>query len=823
MNQRNEQIFRSRHGSSKAKIVCQICGLKTQLKNVPRHVFMARVNTGVKATNKEDLTSLPLEKVSAKFVCKHHFQSNDLKPSLKHLNPDVIASLKLTPKALSDDLPSGFPLPSRNCDGRNLFPNPPLNDVSIIELQDHDYCINTVREIRNKSAEYSVEPNIDNTENPTQASDVLPIEIQETGAVKTEATDTNTIETNAIETDSSKISPNESSNNNVNSTNSEQNVQETTKANKSINRWLQQPRYQTLTAASGLYTTVLSDLKEKAKRYIGKKDTVCVLLFDEIKLQEHVYYNSYLGKVVGYVDLGEEGGRGKELANHVLVFMLGNLIYRPFLKQPIAHYFFRDKMSTEMLSKILITIIKAVRDAGYMVMASVCEDKQTYVDALNLLKGNTDNPDDLNYYLVDNEKVYIIYDVPRLFMAIRNNLIQYGEMVIDNKKLKWSHLIMAQEKNNSTYNFFKVKSHVNDIDWTRNGIKLAIQIFSNTMAAILKLLSESVDYILEEEELFQAGIVIEYLDILFDCTNGPLCAKDFKQNRKYVMKNSNHHDQWIVYKRILSDTYFFIDNLHYAYNVKCMKSYVTTISSLQDIWRVVTENDFTSLNLRKFNLDALHSIFECLKEELFNNSVTSYDIEFAINAYMPKTNSETNCANENILFHNFVNQKAIYIKTDLDLRCLFFRFDLVPIVYISSYCAAVILKNEICENCHNILKVSEDKSVDSTNMLNKYWRERLPVIYPSDKLCDTVQSAMKAFERDVQHLLHIKNILNYSVMMMSNNCDVSWMCKQHRYTMSKKLFQNLSYLLIRNNCWLKNEYLMKQSGKTADKVNELES
>ncbi|KAL0851949.1 hypothetical protein ABMA28_000231 [Loxostege sticticalis] len=83
------------------------------------------------------------------------------------------------------------------------------------------------------------------------------------------------------------------------------------------------------------------------------------------------------------------------------------------------------------------------------------------------------------------------------------------------------------QKNKSTLHFNKISAlHVKPKFRSKMKVKLAAQILSNTVSAILKLLSEKYGETEKGQEMLETAIVIVNLDRLFDCTNGPSSAKD---------------------------------------------------------------------------------------------------------------------------------------------------------------------------------------------------------------------------------------------------------------------------------------------------------
>ncbi|XP_063373946.1 uncharacterized protein LOC134661705 [Cydia amplana] len=305
----------------------------------------------------------------------------------------------------------------------------------------------------------------------------------------------------------------------------------------------------------GIDISVMAHLKKKAE-ILTAQNKICVLLFDEIALKKRLIYNGATDEVDGFEDLGGQGERSEKIANHALVLMLQGIHKK--IKQPIAHYFVKGTITTQKLVIIIKTAIRAVTETGYKVLATVCDQGPTNVGAINLLKKLSGEPVGSNYFLVDDEKVFIIYDVPHLFKSLRNNFLEGGLLKMNNKTAKWSHLVELQEKNQSTLHFTKItKSHVSPKYRTKMKVKLAAQILSNTTAAILKLLAESVEIKEKNKEILETAHIVEDLDRLFDCTNGPSSHKDIKKGiRQNVTKNSYHHECWIEYKKKLKTLLF---------------------------------------------------------------------------------------------------------------------------------------------------------------------------------------------------------------------------------------------------------------------------
>ncbi|CAG9136137.1 unnamed protein product [Plutella xylostella] len=146
-------------------------------------------------------------------------------------------------------------------------------------------------------------------------------------------------------------------------------------------------------------------------------------------------------------------------------------------------------------------------------------------------------------------------------------------------------------------------------------VKLAAQVLSNDMAAMLKLLAETYNDSKRDEILLTADVV-EQLDKLFDATNGPASKKDVKKGRREnVSENSFHHKLWPTLKKKIQTMHFLkSDSELRLRNVRCVKGYLITISSLQDIWSYVKQLGFKFLNLRQLNQDSLENLFGLIRQ-----------------------------------------------------------------------------------------------------------------------------------------------------------------------------------------------------------------
>ncbi|CAK1592729.1 unnamed protein product [Parnassius mnemosyne] len=358
---------------------------------------------------------------------------------------------------------------------------------------------------------------------------------------------------------------------------------------------------------------VLIDHLKKEVEQLTENEKYCALLFDEMTVERHVDYDPVADIIDGFEDLGDYGGRSRGIADHVLVFMLQG-IYKN-IEEPIAYYFTCGPISSEHLANLINVIIKTVHSIGYQVITTVCDHSVRNVGALKLLKKRSDLPPNQNYFLLNQDKIYIVYDVPHLFKSIRNNFLKTGVMMLSNKRAQWYHLVQVEQRNRiKRLGYTKItKMHIAPNNQAKMRVEIAAQILSNTAAGILKMISEDV----EEEQgnaLLQTAEVIKELDQLFDCTNGPGENDVDKDIRSHVHRNSSHHQLWPKYKEILNTVVFSELDHDVKLKFRCINSYIITLKSLECIWEYVASKGCDYLNLRRLNLDALENLFEMIRQ-----------------------------------------------------------------------------------------------------------------------------------------------------------------------------------------------------------------
>lgn len=239
----------------------------------------------------------------------------------------------------------------------------------------------------------------------------------------------------------------------------------------------------------GINENLFEQLKKKVKQ-MSDTDKLCSLIFDEMSIMPHFYYNRKRDQVLGFVDNGET--KKPIIADHVVVFMVRGVIKN--YKQAVYYSFCSGSTPKLELAMQINKITTKLQEVGLKVITTVCDQGATNTSAINhlikntretYLKKNLDLHDAI--FEVNGEKIIPLYDVPHLLKGLRNNLMSKDLVyTMENKKrvAKWDH-IMQLYNNTPSYKGLRLiknftESHCNPAKIPKMKVKYASQLFSQS-------------------------------------------------------------------------------------------------------------------------------------------------------------------------------------------------------------------------------------------------------------------------------------------------------------------------------------------------------
>ncbi|XP_051167365.1 uncharacterized protein LOC127285407 [Leptopilina boulardi] len=136
---------------------------------------------------------------------------------------------------------------------------------------------------------------------------------------------------------------------------------------------------------TGITDETKQRLLEAAKLCTNDQEKVGILMWDEVSLGLGVHYDSSTDKVVGFEDWGTV--RTEQYSDHALVFMLR--LVKSGAKIPISFNFCSSMTKTAQLLRCIKETLAAVKEAGFHVAATVCDQCKTNESAINTLVADT--------------------------------------------------------------------------------------------------------------------------------------------------------------------------------------------------------------------------------------------------------------------------------------------------------------------------------------------------------------------------------------------------------------------------------------------------
>lgn len=267
---------------------------------------------------------------------------------------------------------------------------------------------------------------------------------------------------------------------------------------------------------TGINKLLLQQLKIKSDE-MNLLDRYCSLLFDEVSLDNGLYYEANKQKIIGYEDLGKLGRTSKP-ANHALVLMIRGL--RKSWKQVIAYYFTAYTISCQSLKAIIKNAISELQEIGITVKATICDQGSTQRRAITELC-NENQIDPTPYtFTVNDETIVTFYDVPHLLKCTRNALLKC-KIRFDNKIATFEHIKTAFEID-QTRPFKQVhKLTVQDFNFKDSFIKMRVKIAARQLSATVAAAINSMTACgVMPSAALDTAIFVQLIDDLFDSLNG---------------------------------------------------------------------------------------------------------------------------------------------------------------------------------------------------------------------------------------------------------------------------------------------------------------
>lgn len=592
---------------------------------------------------------------------------------------------------------------------------------------------------------------------------------------------------------------------------------------------------------AGINSVVFKKIKDSVVS-MSEDDKLCVLIFDEMYITPNIQYNASSDKLKGFTTNYENKCK---IADHVLTFMIRGI--KTNYKQPVAYYFTHCLNKTD-LKNIITRVIKEVNATGLKILATICDQSATNIAAINALisdskasffKKNIEWKQEC--IILENKKIFPLYDVPHLLKGLRNNLLTKDLLYFDvddknEKVIKWEYfekLYIADKSYGELKIMQKItEEHINRDKINKMKVKLAAQIFSHSVAVAAKHLSDAgkVDPQIKNVQSF-----VLMMDKLFDSLNcNTFSILHGKIYRAGVKAGSPHHQLWIdaikflksmkfIEKRKIGDKICLIEK-----SVPSIKNFIKTIEGMQGIWKILSKkHGFDTMICRNFNQDPIENFFGNIRSlGIRNVAPNSVSFEGAyksllLNNFSSSHSIKANCEEDIATFLQSLNffldwepeesngENELPNQIPISEQLLYNNNAEIPEAGSDtrSYVCGWVLKKcltRICKSCKTCRKEILADEIDNSLQLTKnkeYINGKIWLVYPSKKICTYFYDIQKITIDCIKHEVGTENIKQNIILLIDILIDnFNLKCEKHNSAFKKYFKTSVINILIYSWC-----------------------
>lgn len=381
---------------------------------------------------------------------------------------------------------------------------------------------------------------------------------------------------------------------------------------------------------------------------MSQDELYCTMMFDEMKIKYYLEYSKFLDVVEGFEDLGSKG-RSSKLAGQAMVFMIRGL-YSSW-KMPICYFLPATSVKNNILSELIVETVQRLLNCGFFIKAAICDQGANNVSALRLLKITKEKP----FFEVDGRKIYSIFDTPHLFKNFRNHFIK-SNFKFQNEEVSFQDVrnVYNIDKNTVTSrSLLKItENHINPGPFQMMSCKLAMQLYSNTMAATIKTCVYTGE--LKSKTAIQTANMIKYLNDLLDVLN----SMSLYNSNPFKCAISNERPQQLQFLEKAISTFETLVKMDVK-NKKsinsrplCFDGMCWTLKSIIMLYNEQKEIGFTYILTGRLNSDVIENTFSVFRQRGgYNRNPTArvFRTTFRLNAKMcfMKPSCSSNCEPDN--------------------------------------------------------------------------------------------------------------------------------------------------------------------------------
>lgn len=256
-------------------------------------------------------------------------------------------------------------------------------------------------------------------------------------------------------------------------------------------------------------------------------------------------------------------------------------------------------------------------------MATICDQGATNRAAIGqLCSENIDNAQ--NYFLVNNKRIYVIFDVPHLLKNTRNAMLRCKIKFSEYKEADFNYVKTAfnldQKRMFKTLSKLKNEYFKFQDSYIKMKVKIAARQLSSSVAAAIE--SFVAAQTMPAASLYTAEFA-QNIDDLFDSLNSSSLKS--RSNKKYacaLFENSPHFSLWnSILEELLQ--WRLIDkrnNKDVTSQYSFINGWIITIQSIKELWKCLHDLGFNFISLRSLNQDPVENLFCIIRQHGITNT-----------------------------------------------------------------------------------------------------------------------------------------------------------------------------------------------------------
>ncbi|CAK1591187.1 unnamed protein product [Parnassius mnemosyne] len=352
---------------------------------------------------------------------------------------------------------------------------------------------------------------------------------------------------------------------------------------------------------------ILNFLEAKLKS-LPQNAKYCTLCIDEMVLKRHLYYDTKRDELIGLHNIN--GEVTKEVASLGCVLMLRGVVEN--WKQPIAYSFLASPKHYKELEPWLDEVILKLFSIRIEIQAIVSDQGSNFAKYAKEVKNITSEKP---YFMLQDRKIYYIFDVPHLIKCIRNNLLS-NDFIYKGKLISWEYIeeLYAKQKQKDLRLIPKVtEKHINPNNFQKMRVKYAAQIFSRSVFAAISVLVSNRSL---PEDAQYTGDFMQEINNIFDVLN----SSKVSCPNKYQKAFSNKQYQIGILEEAVAmfEKIIAIDKKtgkNKTNQIQTFKNIQITIKSVIMLSRDLQEKGIKFIYTRRLNQDCLENFFRAVRQQ----------------------------------------------------------------------------------------------------------------------------------------------------------------------------------------------------------------